>query len=71
MREAAQASRTAGLRSRSAQSAADQEAPEADHTGGATRDDDDAVVAQRNGREIIEAVLGGKVLEVIDETERY
>nr|WP_245349373.1 DNA polymerase III subunit gamma and tau [Brachybacterium fresconis] len=71
VREAAQASRTAGLRSRSAQSAADQEAPEADHTGGATRDDDDAVVAQRNGREIIEAVLGGKVLEVIDETERY
>ncbi|APX33143.1 DNA polymerase III subunit gamma/tau [Brachybacterium sp. P6-10-X1] len=70
VREAAQASRTAGLRSRSAQSAAEQDAPDADPTGGATRDDENAVVAQRNGREIIEAVLGGRVLEVIDETER-
>jgi DNA polymerase-3 subunit gamma/tau len=39
-----------------------------DPTGGATRDDEDAVVATRNGREVIEKMLGGKVLEVIDET---
>ncbi|WP_422115786.1 DNA polymerase III subunit gamma and tau [Brachybacterium sp. UNK5269] len=68
-REAAQASRTGGLRSRgvrgevSAASAAD-----ADPTGGATRDDEDAVAVTRNGREVIEKMLGGKVLEVIDET---
>src|SRR5699024_2459155 len=72
VREAAQASRGAGqrpggLRSRgSADSAAD-----ADPTGGATRDDEDAVVTTRNGREVVEQLLGGKVLEIIDETERY
>ena len=31
------------------------------------RTDEDAVVATRNGREVIEKMLGGRVLEVIDE----
>ena len=44
-------------------------APDADPTGGASRDDEDAVVATRNGREVIEKILGGKVLEIIDETQ--
>lgn len=63
-REAAQAAQ----RSRSARAAMPQ-APEedVDPTGGATRDDADAVTANRNGREVIEKLLGGKVLEVIDE----
>jgi len=63
------ASRTAGQRLRGGRGQADQ-APEADPdpTGGATRDDEDAVVATRNGREVIEKMLGGRVLEVIDET---
>ena len=39
-----------------------------DPTGGASRDDEDAVVATRSGRQVIESVLGGRVLEVIDET---
>lgn len=69
VREAAMASRTAGQRLRGGRGQADQ-APEADPdpTGGATRDDEDAVVATRNGREVIEKMLGGRVLEVIDET---
>jgi DNA polymerase-3 subunit gamma/tau len=69
VREAAMASRTAGQRLRGARPEPDA-APEADldPTGGATRDDEDAVVATRNGREVIEKMLGGKVLEVIDET---
>ncbi|MGP5051092.1 DNA polymerase III subunit gamma and tau [Brachybacterium alimentarium] len=68
VREAAHASRSAGLRTGRG---TEPEPVESDPTGGATRDDDDAVVATRNGREVIESVLGGKVLEVIDETERY
>ena len=69
VREAAMASRAAGQGLRSARREPDA-APEADvdPTGGATRDDADAVVATRNGREVIEKMLGGKVLEVIDET---
>ena len=69
VREAAMASRTAGQRLRGSRPEPDA-APEADidPTGGATRDDEDAVVATRNGREVIEKMLGGKVLEVIDET---
>ena len=68
VREAAMASRTAGQRLRGGRGQSDQ-APEADldPTGGATRDDEDAVVATRNGREVIEKMLGGRVLEVIDE----
>lgn len=68
VREAAMASRTAGQRLRGGRGQADQ-VPEADldPTGGATRDDEDAVVANRNGREVIEKMLGGRVLEVIDE----
>ena len=41
-----------------------------DPTGGASRDDEDAQYTSRSGREVIEAVLGGTVLEVIDETGR-
>ncbi|WP_263312031.1 hypothetical protein [Brachybacterium atlanticum] len=69
VREAAMASRTAGQRLRGGRGQSDQ-ASEADPdpTGGATRDDEDAVVATRNGREVIEKLLGGRVLEVIDET---
>ena len=69
VREAAMASRNAGQRLRGSRPEPDA-APEADidPTGGATRDDEDAVVATRNGREVIEKMLGGKVLEVIDET---
>lgn len=67
-REAAQASRAASQRGKGQQPGAPEQAPaDTDPTGGATRDDDDAVVANRNGREIIETLLGGKVLEVIDE----
>lgn len=68
VREAAMASRTAGQRLRGGRGQADQ-APQADPdpTGGATRDDEDAVFATRNGREVIEKMLGGRVLEVIDE----
>jgi DNA polymerase III subunit gamma/tau len=68
VREAAQASRLAGQRGAVRQgSASGAPAPEADPTGGATRDDEDAVVATRNGREVVEKLLGGKVLEIIDE----
>jgi DNA polymerase-3 subunit gamma/tau len=69
VREAAMASRTAGQRGRGGRRDAEA-VPEADvdPTGGATRDDEDAVVATRNGREVIEKMLGGRVLEVIDET---
>ena len=45
--------------------------PDADPTGGATRDDEDAVVTTRNGREVVEKLLGGKVLEIIDENRGY
>lgn len=71
VREAAQASRTAGLRTRGNRGGPEEPPVDADPTGGATRDDDDAVVSRRNGREVIETILGGKVLEVIDETDRY
>jgi DNA polymerase-3 subunit gamma/tau len=69
VREAALASRAAGQGLRRARREPEA-APEVDvdPTGGATRDDEDAVVATRNGREVIEKMLGGKVLEVIDET---
>lgn len=64
------ASRTAGRRFGTGHPPSpDEPAPEADPTGGASRDDEDAVVATRNGREVIETMLGGKVLEVIDETQ--
>ncbi|GAB2536767.1 DNA polymerase III subunit gamma and tau [Brachybacterium huguangmaarense] len=42
------------------------EAPE-DPTGGASRDDEDAQVTSRRPQEIIETMLGGTVLEIIDE----
>lgn len=42
-----------------------------DPTGGATRDDEDAEYTRRTGREVIETVLGGKVLEVIEERPEY
>src|SRR5690606_29115320 len=68
-REAAQASRGAAQRIRGPRgSAASATEADVDPTGGARRDDEDAVVATRNGREAIEKLLGGKVLEVIDET---
>jgi DNA polymerase-3 subunit gamma/tau len=69
VRVAALAARAAGQGLRSARREPEA-APEVDvdPTGGATRDDEDAVVATRNGREVIEKMLGGKVLEVIDET---
>ena len=72
MREAAQASRTAGLRT-GARSGGAPAAPVADTdpTGGATRDDEDAVATTRNGREVVEKLLGGKVLEIIDENKNY
>ncbi|WP_010532891.1 DNA polymerase III subunit gamma and tau [Brachybacterium squillarum] len=67
-REAAQASRRPGARP----SPATEPARDEDPTGGASRDDEDAVYASRSGREVIESVLGGRVLEVIDETpEQY
>lgn len=44
---------------------------EDDPTGGATRDDEDAEYTRRTGREVIESVLGGKVLEVIEERPEY
>ncbi|HJB10743.1 MAG TPA: DNA polymerase III subunit gamma and tau [Candidatus Brachybacterium merdavium] len=69
-REAAMASRNAGRRFGSGTpSQPEAPAPDADPTGGASRDDEDAVVATRNGREVIEKILGGKVLEIIDETQ--
>jgi len=72
VREAAQASRTAGLRTgaRSGGAPAAQVA-DTDPTGGATRDDEDAVSTTRNGREVVEKLLGGKVLEIIDENKNY
>lgn len=69
MREAAQASRAAhAQRGRGLARTAMAPPPEEDPTGGATRDDEDAVITTRSGREVIEQVLGGRVLEVIDET---
>src|SRR5699024_534778 len=62
-REAAQAARGAGQRPgglRGPGCAAP--AADADPTGGATGDDEDAVVTTRNGREVVEKLLGGKVL---------
>src|SRR5699024_2014830 len=51
-REAAMASRNAGRRFGSGTpSQPEAPAPDADPTGGASRDDEDAVVATRNGRE--------------------
>ncbi|WP_394214053.1 DNA polymerase III subunit gamma and tau [Brachybacterium vulturis] len=72
VREAAQASRDAGQRAGGPRGGAPVEpAAEPDPTGGATRDDEDAVVATRNGREVVEKLLGGKVLEIIDENRSY
>ena len=72
VREAAQASRNAGQRPGMRRGTSPDAPPaESDPTGGATRDDEDAVVSTRNGREVVEKLLGGKVLEIIDETERY
>ncbi|WP_246955955.1 DNA polymerase III subunit gamma and tau [Brachybacterium sp. Marseille-Q7125] len=69
VREAAQASRAAhAQRGRGSARTAMAPPPEEDPTGGATRDDEDAVITTRSGREVIEQVLGGRVLEVIDET---
>ncbi|PMC76986.1 DNA polymerase III subunit gamma and tau [Brachybacterium sp. UMB0905] len=69
VREAAQASRAAhAQRGRGLARTAMAPPPEEDPTGGATRDDEDAVITTRSGREVIEQVLGGRVLEVIDET---
>lgn len=75
-REAARASRSEGQFTRAAsprtatpESAEPTDAPgDDDPTGGASRDDEDAQVTTRTGREVAEAVLGGRVLEVIDET---
>lgn len=72
-RQASQAARAAAAdRRQQAQSRRPDEAPapeqDVDPTGGASRDDEDAVVATRSGRQVIESVLGGRVLEVIDET---
>ncbi|MFC0676174.1 hypothetical protein, partial [Brachybacterium hainanense] len=56
-------------RQRSAPSAGGTPAPpDEDPTGGASRDDADATVTRRTGREVVEKLLGGRVLEVIDET---
>ena len=78
-REAAQATRAAAA-SRAAErrggrwngdrddAAAGEQIPE-DPTGGASRDDEDAQVVTRSGREVVESLLGGRVLEVIDETQ--
>ncbi|MDN6330411.1 MAG: hypothetical protein L0J84_13865, partial [Brachybacterium sp.] len=72
VREAAHATRTGGLRTGNQPgSASAAPGAGADPTGGATRDDEDAVVATRNGREVVEQLLGGKVLEIIDETRNY
>jgi DNA polymerase-3 subunit gamma/tau len=75
-REAARASRGEGQFTRAAsprtatpESAEPTDTPvDDDPTGGASRDDEDAQVTTRTGREVAEAVLGGRVLEVIDET---
>ena len=71
-RQAAQASRAAAADRRSHPPRRQDEpaapAVDEDPTGGASRDDEDAVVATRSGREVIETILGGRVLEVIDET---
>ena len=65
------ASRAASQRSWGARgNAAPEPEVDVDPTGGATRDDEDAVVGVRNGREVVEKLLGGKVLEVIDENRR-
>ncbi|ATG50836.1 DNA polymerase III subunit gamma/tau [Brachybacterium vulturis] len=72
VREAAQASRDAGHRVGGPRGGARAEpAADLDPTGGATRDDEDAVVATRNGREVVEKLLGGKVLEIIDENRSH
>lgn len=77
-REAAHASRHAGRRfgvvkgKQAAPGEADgADEPDDDPTGGATRDDEDAEYTRRSGREVIESVLGGKVLEVIEERPDY
>lgn len=71
-REAAHASRGTGSRRfgmvrGGAEPAAPAGPQDDDPTGGARRDDEDAVDSRRTGREVIETVLGGKVLEVIEE----
>src|SRR5699024_9674786 len=72
VREAAQASRGAGQRPGGLRGPGSADpAADADPTGGATRDDEDAVVTTRNGREVVEKLLGGKVLEIIDENRSY
>lgn len=42
-------------------------APE-DPTGGASRDDEDATVTSRRPQELVTELLGGTVLEVIDDS---
>ncbi len=75
-REAAHASLEARRRQgnrfgRGQQNVQDASGPDDDDpTGGASRDDEDAEYTRRTGREVIETVLGGTVLEVIDETGR-
>ena len=74
-REAAQASlaaqRRRGPGGRAAHDPSDtQPGSNDDPTGGASRDDADAEYTNRNGRDVIESILGGRVLEVIDETDR-
>lgn len=59
-----------GARGAQAPMQPDPEPIDDDPTGGASRDDEDAQYTSRSGREVIEAVLGGTVLEVIDETGR-
>lgn len=68
VREAAMASRTANQQRGRVGRPGAQSEPEVDPTGGASRDDEDAEVTSRSGREVIESVLGGRVLEIIDET---
>gem|GEM_PF-5483925 len=71
VREAALASRAAGPTNRSGSRAVrpgDVEPAPEDPTGGASRDDEDAQYTSRRPQEIVEQMLGGTVLEVIDET---
>ncbi|UEJ84372.1 DNA polymerase III subunit gamma and tau [Brachybacterium halotolerans subsp. kimchii] len=72
-REAVLASRSQPVQRRgsAAEAPPEPDAQDEDPTGGATWYDEDVdagQVATRSGREIAETVLGGKVLEIIDET---
>jgi len=71
VREAALASRAVGPTDRSGSRAArpaDVEPAPEDPTGGASRDDEDAQYTSRRPQEIVEQMLGGTVLEIIDES---